>query len=227
MAEADKKTGKPSGTKKIIDVAHPGESAPSGNSKSVIVNSRPLLKDPMVNEPEADNAAKMPDKEPAKETAEPEFKSKPEAELKPKPEKTVKPPADTASADEPDTAEPDTEQATEPDDKATDGNTDDEDSKPETADDEKQAADKGKDPAKQLEAEAVAEAEHQATIAKLVGSKQYYLPINTVEKRKAKRFVVIGILLAVILVLAWADIALDAGLIHVHGIKPVTHLFSN
>ena len=36
----------------------------------------------------------------------------------------------------------------------------------------------------------------------------------------AKRIVILGVLLAVLLALAWVDIALDAGLVNVNGVKP-------
>jgi hypothetical protein len=39
--------------------------------------------------------------------------------------------------------------------------------------------------------------------------------------------VALGVVLAIVLALAWADIALDAGLIQINGVKPVTHFFSN
>lgn len=78
------------------------------------------------------------------------------------------------------------------------------------------------------EAAAEAEAEkREAELQKLVESKKYFLSINSVEKRRTKRVVVVGILLSLLLALAWADIALDAGLVKVDGVKPVTHLFSN
>lgn len=79
----------------------------------------------------------------------------------------------------------------------------------------------------QLNAEAEAKAKHDAAIQKLVDSKQYFLPINAVEKRRTKHFVILGVLLSILLLLAWGDIALDAGLIQVSGVKPVTHFFSN
>lgn len=66
-----------------------------------------------------------------------------------------------------------------------------------------------------------------AAIQQLIDSRKYELPINSIEKRKAKHFVVLGVILAVLLVLAWGDIAADAGLIHISGIKPLTHFFSN
>jgi len=82
-----------------------------------------------------------------------------------------------------------------------------------------------------VEAAAKAEAEkvalHDAEIQKLVDSKQYYLPINAVEKRRSKRVVALGIFLSLILAAAWLDIALDAGLVQLDSVKPVTHFFSN
>ncbi len=74
---------------------------------------------------------------------------------------------------------------------------------------------------------AEAEAKHQAELDKLAESQRYFLPLNAVEKRRSERAVVLGALLILLLGLAWADIALDVGLIHVSGIKPVTHFFHN
>jgi hypothetical protein len=76
---------------------------------------------------------------------------------------------------------------------------------------------------------AVAEAEEAkrtAEIQKLIESKKYVLPINSVEKRRTKRFMALGILLCLLLAAAWVDISLDAGLIHINGLKAVTHFFS-
>lgn len=75
--------------------------------------------------------------------------------------------------------------------------------------------------------DAAQQAEHDESIQKLIVSKKYVLPINSVEKRRSRRFVMLGIVLSLVLLVAWADVALDAGLIHVGGIKPVTHFFSN
>ena len=61
MAEAKKPEGK-----KIVDVAHPGKMAPSGNSKSVIIPSRPIMRDPMM----AEESTKVEDELPAAKTAE-------------------------------------------------------------------------------------------------------------------------------------------------------------
>jgi hypothetical protein len=80
------------------------------------------------------------------------------------------------------------------------------------------------DPAAEIEA---AELKHQESIQKLVESKQYFLPINSVEQRRSKRFVALGILFSLVLAVAWVDVALDAGLVKIGNVKPVTHFFSN
>lgn len=69
--------------------------------------------------------------------------------------------------------------------------------------------------------------EYAKNIQKLVTEKRYFLPINTQEKRRTKHFIILGVILILLLAAAWADIALDAGLIHLDGVKPLTHLFSN
>ncbi|HET7060030.1 MAG TPA: hypothetical protein VFH99_01785 [Candidatus Saccharimonadales bacterium] len=70
-------------------------------------------------------------------------------------------------------------------------------------------------------------AKQAAATQRLIDSKRYELPIDTVEKRKTKRFVVLGVVLAVLLTFAWIDVAIDAGIIHIGSAKPVTHFFSN
>jgi len=206
VATKNDKGAKPA-KKTIIDVTHADSTPPSPNSKSVIVPSRPILKDPMVVEkPEADEpkaVSKTPEKDilptavteplssdkPAKAPTVAELAESADQEDKPSAEK--EPPAKTP-------AEP----ATEPD-------------EPDKLD---QAA---------VEAEAAQQTKHDEAVEKLVESKQYYLPIETIEKRRSKRFVALGILLSLLLIVAWADIALDSGILHLGGIKPVTHFFSN
>jgi hypothetical protein len=93
------------------------------------------------------------------------------------------------------------------------------------------AADKAPEDLKDVEGEEAAEAdkqaEHDAAIQKLIVDKQFVLPINSVEKRKTKRFIILGVGLSLVLAVAWADVALDAGIIHLGSVKPVTHFFSN
>lgn len=202
------KSKKATGTKPISDVAHPGTSAPSDTSKAIITQ-RPIMKDPMVVEEGIDKS-----EETAKKPA--PVKTR-EAKIAPLDE----PVADTDAT--PDNAEPPDEAALEevPEEpeKETDAESDDSDAKP----DSKEKKSKKPD----ADAEAAADAAEAAKLQKLVNSKKYFLPINAVEQRRSKRFVNLGILLAILLVVAWADIALDAGLIQAGSVKPVTHFFSN
>ncbi|HVC36497.1 MAG TPA: hypothetical protein VNE40_03610 [Candidatus Dormibacteraeota bacterium] len=74
-------------------------------------------------------------------------------------------------------------------------------------------------------AENKAAAEHREAVQKLVNSQQYFLPINSVEKRRTKQHIVIGLILAVVLGAAWVDMALDAQLIHLGNLQSLTHFF--
>lgn len=78
---------------------------------------------------------------------------------------------------------------------------------------------------KQAIAEAEKEAAMEASVQKLIESKKYELPINSVEKRRSRRVVALGIVLSIILALAWLNVALDANLINIKGINPVTDFF--
>lgn len=70
-------------------------------------------------------------------------------------------------------------------------------------------------------------AAHTAAIQKLAESREYYLPINSLESRKTRRFVLLGAVLILVLGAAWVDVALDAGLVQLSGVKPLTHFFTN
>lgn len=228
---------------KIADVAHPGKTPPSDTSKPIIITNRPVLKDPMVVE---DNAADKvavtvakphvskvltPDKpvattqtddsaapeEAASGSAEPENSKKPAKPVTPKaPEAPAEEEKSIAEAapktdDQPAT---DTETAA-PAEETTEATPDDDTPKtpqPAPAD---------------LQAETAKRAEHEAAIQKLVESKQFYLPINSVEKRRTKRVMLLGVVLSIVLAAAWLDIALDAGLVQLGGLKSVTQFFGN
>jgi hypothetical protein len=237
------KTKKPAAKKTIIDVSHPGESAPSANSKSVIVSNRPILKDPMMVDDttaQDDNsnsslaatsnestikpltAPLLTSVKPAKTAVELE-KTEPAAAEPEAPAESVKPEepvaaetaakADEKVTDETEKPQPDEPKAGKPE-------------EPEAKETPVTPKDKTKpEPAESPETKQ--ETQRQAALDKLTDSKEYYLPINAVEKRRSRRFVGLGILLSLLLALAWADVALDAGLIHLNGVKPVTHFFSN
>ncbi len=190
-------TKKPAGSKRIIDVAHPDKTAPAGNSKSVIVSNRPLLPDPMVVPEDEASATPAPAAGPVRVA--------PELKVAPKPNEAAEAEAATETPVKPTPAE----------------------EQPEPAADAPQTPKGETAHTKQLQADAEAETKRQAQIDQLADSKQYYLPIDTIENKRSRRVVALGILLSLVLIIAWADIALDAGLIQLGNIKPVTHFFSN
>lgn len=159
---------------------------------------------PKVEAPAAPKPEAKPEPQPAPKTETKPIEDKPEAKDEPAPEKPAEHEPEPKS-------EPKAETVL-----AEDSITDD-----------KEEAEKTEDEVlKQAEDEAVKQAKHEAAIQKLVESKQYVLPINAVEKRRSKRVVIFGILLSLLLVAAWVDLALDAGLIEIDGIQPITHFFS-
>jgi hypothetical protein len=237
---ADNKTGT---NRKIIDVAGPDTSAAEPSARPILVTNRPIMKDPMVVEKEKNNeeneelASNTTKKlatgssksriEPLSAPTIPEETKSTEAESKidePKNSDEEKPKTDdtesaevTKSQDEQeppkkDREEPKNTESTESD---TGPSEDQEPSKPES-----------KSPEQKETEEAVKKAEHEAAIQKIVDSKKYYVPVNTVEKRRSKRFVALGALLSLFLIIAWLDVALDAGLVNLSTNLPHTHFFS-
>lgn len=257
MTEAKKPTPnkKP---KPIMDVAHPNRSAPSGNSKSVIVGHGPMMKDPMVVEVSdgaADKSEAVSDVPSTKSPAltAPILKSAGEKQIKPleqaatsaedvtevveaaTPEPVVeakeKSKTETAEAEPEPKTEAKGEKPEEVADEATEPEADSSEPDDANTDSGKPATDKSDkveptDPDAKTETEK-AKQEADAALQKLIESKKYFLPINALEKRRSKQFVALGIFLSLILIIAWADIALDAGLLHINNIKPITHFFSS
>lgn len=201
MADSKKPTpGKP-----IADVAHPGQSAPSTSSRPVIVTNRPLLKDPMVVAEDTETEVKTIEAE-AKKTDKAATITAPDQPKIEPPETHVTESSEKLEKDEAETKPDETVAKDEPKDSTVESTP---------------------DPTAEIEAEAKKQAEHDDTIQKLVDSKQYFLPINTVEKRRSKRFVALGMLVSLLLIMAWVDIAADSGILTVAAGLPHTHLFSN
>lgn len=145
------------------------------------------------------------------------------ADAQPAPKDDQKTEEDKPQESAPQLAEAKTEPKAEPETEAAPA---EEAAEPETPAAADTAAAQGKDKPVQEDKDAK-EAKRQAAIEQLAESKKYYLPINMVEKRRSKRVVVAGLVLSLLLIVAWGDVALDAGLIHINGVKPVTHFFSN
>lgn len=208
----------------ITDIAHPGTTKPSDNSKNVIVNNRATLKDPMVA------GSTRPEIIPEKEASDTDSTKQVKAESP-----TIKPLnlPDENTGDAPE-AEPVAQDTSNENDiisnKADEPEVAGEsvyDLVPESSKTgDEQSADAAQ---KILEAEAEKKAAHDAEIQKLVDSKDYYLDINVshAQKKQTKKFIIIGAVLGVVLLLAWLDIALDASIIHIGGLKSLTHFFSS
>lgn len=178
----------------MVDVAHPGKTAPSGTSRPVIVGNRPVLQDPMVNADDGKTAPELMNhtsKVSKVKTLEPSEQAETKSNIDKQPD--IKEEAESKNQAEP-TTEPDQP-------------------KTETAKESNVAAEKALD-------------QHEAEIQKMVDSKRYNLPINSLEKRRTKHTLIIGIVLSILLLLAWVNIAMDAGLIEINGVKPLTHFFS-
>jgi hypothetical protein len=184
----------------IADVAHPGTSAPADTSKPIIT-SRKILKDPMMvtDIPVSADTAATPAAPPADQPTAAKVRLKPVDE--PSLDPVVKASPESAAPEPPAEA-----------------------AKPEPAPDNDLAADQSDS----LEAKAASErAEYEAKLQKAYDSKQYFLPINSLEQRRTARFVTLGVALSLLLAIIWVDIALDASLIKLGDVKPVTHFFSN
>lgn len=201
--------------KTISDIDKPGKTPPSATSKSVIVTNRPILKDPMVNEETEDPKPETSSETLAHTAGSLKPSKEPDQPSQPNDEKAAETPVEQASDKKIDKKP---EESSEPE------NNSEEPLSPEKT---VPAAARPSVDSKKPEIKTAEEAKHEADIQKLIDSKKYELPINAVEKRKTKHFVVLGVFLAILLVIVWADIALDAGLIKVSGVKPVTHFFSN
>lgn len=197
----------------VFDVSRPGKSAAPATSKAVIVTNHTIIKDPMVTaEAPAPEAVAVPVTasqattrkviQPISGQPEPVADSEPVAEaastMSPEsPALPVSEPAKQVAQVEPEPAFEVPQADTLPGQAVT----------PEEAD--------------------KAEAAREVELEKLIESKQYYLPITTVEQRRTTRVVIGGTFVSVVLLLMWVNVALDAGLIELGGLRPVTHFFSN
>lgn len=222
MAETKKTVTKSEKSGAVFDVAKPGKSVPSSSAKPIIVTNRPVLKDPMVVEEDGEVSASAADSESARSP------SLPSAKVHIEPLSSQKSDADDASAPPPE----ESDKAEEP---AAEGGDEVKKDEKTTAEPDLSEVDDGaaepsaKNIAKKAEEDEEAElkkaAERAEELDKLAESRKFYLPINQVEKRRTKRYVLLGVVFIVILGLAWADVALDAGIITIPGVKAPTHFF--
>lgn len=206
----------------IFDVAKPGsQTASSATSRPVIVSNRPIMHDPMVTTSSID----IPQEEPAspiatkivlkplsgsqdslseKETAMDGIIPVP-ATTAPKQDAVLpaeKPasPSSKKSVDEPAEPEPDAETGSD-------------------------VLDMDKTQLQKETAALEAEAKRKEELDKIVEEKTYFLPINSVEKRRSKQVFAVGVIVSILLGLLWLNLALDSGIITIDGLKPLTDIF--
>jgi hypothetical protein len=194
-------TKRKSSPKQVMDVQKSDAVASDATAKPVIVTNRQILRDPMVT-----NEATTPVTE-VKSGAPSE--TEPAAETK---VETIIAPVTEQPAGE----QPKTEAAPEPEAKP----------EPEAEPAEPVPGEVTTDAAIEAAAED-AEAKREAELQKLIDKKQYFLKINAMEQRRAEQFIALGVVISIVLALVWLDVSLDAGLIHLGSIHPLTHFFSN
>ncbi len=61
---------------------------------------------------------------------------------------------------------------------------------------------------------------------KAVETGEYFLPIQTAEGRRVRREILAAAFFVLILIVAWVDIMLDAGLIKIDGVRALTNFFN-
>ncbi len=219
--------------KRVFDVAKPSTTPASPTSKPLIIAHGPMMHDStIVEQSESDETEKTDDHSPSM-TSTHTIKIEPLNEIElDKREEAATPNEDQkrpVATDDKDSAKSTTQDIKSDQIEKTDSEV-----KTETPDAPKVEAqaegssDQAKvevDP-KKLEEEQRAIAEKEAKINSLVDSGKYFLPINMLEKRKNQRIVLVGILICIILAIAWVDVALDAGLISNSLHLPHTHFFA-
>jgi len=223
--------------KVITDVAHPDKTAPSMSSKPIIVTNRPLMKDPMVveetpaeatEEPVAASSATRIKITPLSPNLNTDDKSGVSDDTK-EPD-AAEPAAQAAASDEPEvaTGAPDTSEASDAQPEPEPAATPEEPAiTPEATDASGETPEGDVDGAmKKADTEAERKAaERIEELNKLAADKTYFLPINQRAHRRAHRMLVLTILVLVVLAIVWVDLALDAGLITIHGVHAPTNFF--
>ena len=188
--------------KRITDISRSNDVPSSANSKSVIISNRPIVRDPMMTAPEIEDAA------PVKTVAGVSH------------ERLIMPPTSSAPLASSDAATKSVQSVpTTPV------------PEPESVKPPEPSEQKEEDQPLNLEAEEAkledAEAERRAELQKLVDDQTYFLPVDSRELKRAHEVIVISVVIALLLALVWFDVALDAGLVHIAGVKAPTHFFSN
>lgn len=234
-------------TQKVMDIAKPGslKTSAAASARPVIVTNRVVIQDPMVKT-DSDDVKKEEAAVAAPSTPKEKLVITPLSDPARTPEdaKENKDAAKEglldlpiAGLDDDTEQDPDTEKTDKPIKKAAD--------KPEAVEAKESAKTDSDEPAEDPEPTEVggdsdapadgaakkasvkddAEVKAQEELSQLIEDKEYFLPINTAEHRRSLIVVVLGAVVILVLAAAWVNIALDAGLIDIPGIKPLTNFF--
>lgn len=206
---------------KVFDIASPGKSMPSASARPVIVTHKPNVSDPMVSpanqKPKEEESPETPS---AGEGAEMVMSAPKKNRIEPL-HTDIKPDSSEVSADE-----EEKEKETPPDNEPTPTEVPTSDTQRDASQpDEDEASEEIADVAsevttkKQAQSEAAkqeAEAtKRQAEIESLINNKQFFVPINAVQKRRSKKLVVFLFIVVVFLVgilIAWDAEIIDLGM---------------
>lgn len=175
-----------SNNKPVFDVSKPGKSAPSATSRPVIVNHGPMMKDPMVSDP--DDTDKKDDK-PTAATSESR--------------KIIAPPSDLEKEEPASEDTPATESEDSKADKKKSAEQAVVDAVVDQAGKKKKSQPTEEELAKQIEVE------------KLIESKKYFVPIGEVTRRRNARRLMIGLVAFVLIGLVGSYLAVDAKLLDI------------
>lgn len=218
MTEKKKVTNpKKSEEEKVFDVTSPGKTIASAHSKPVIVTNRSVVRDPMVTPlTKTDTGSESSTSaEQAESSDEDTAKDMPISKMR------IEPIHEGIKAESNDEPEGDSEQETSASDvsvEQADGGTaaddeqsgksgDEDDEFGDIANDTKKAEDKA------AAAEAAAEMKRREEAESAIASKQYFVPINAVQKRRSARALII--VAVVILILAGLLVTMDAGVLDI------------
>lgn len=186
-------------TKKTMDVAKPGESAPDTSARPVLVTHRPMVQDPMVKEDKKSEDAVVADAEPK---TEPTIRG----------EKVIQPVNSNTSAEAPADDQPATPAKSE--------DSEPEPPQPEKTEEDSQAKDAAvvdavvdqatEDKKKQNKLSDEEKAKQEA-LQKLIEEKKYFVPVGQVSRRRNRRALLTVAILVLLLIGGY--LAIDAGLI--------------
>lgn len=231
LSASDKDEAKNAAPDQVADADKPAPSAmPQGRTPEEIANKKAIAVKTDQAEPEASAALSQPEAlmAPSKEsTLEPPASVEPQASEdaanKPEPTQPAVPVSSPASESDASagTSSP-AYSATLP---TEDGTSTDADNNGEASDnpDGQLAPNKTLDDAKKKadDAEAARVAEQEQIIA----SRRYYLPVTNTDARRGAARSLLVLLLVLVLTAVWFDVVLDAGILHIGGLQPLTHFF--